>query len=318
MKGWTLKKSDMDLLVGTSILIAVIILIAGVLWLKEVSVSRKMVDYAVVFPNVGTLQVGDPVMINGVSKGAVKKISLRSTEVAVILEMDKSVPITDSCRIMIQNIGLMGERGVGIQYAEHGTVILPISENADTVFLRGTFDTGIAEAMGMLGSVLGEVQELTSNLTAVVNQTIGDTSFVTLFKSLSGRLDTIATVIEKMVVENKEPLEQSLKNVEILSSEARKLLERNTPSIDSMVANGEALTSKALVIATSIDSMSVTLKSVLARIDDEETTAGKLLRDKALYGDLKKTVADLDTLVKNVQEDALKLRIRIEFGKKKK
>jgi len=59
------KKSSMDLVVGASILLALFILIAGVLWLKEVSITRRMVSYTVLFPNIGALQGGDGVMVNG-------------------------------------------------------------------------------------------------------------------------------------------------------------------------------------------------------------------------------------------------------------
>lgn len=64
-----MKKTNMDLVVGGSIIIAIVILVAGVLWLKEVSITSKMVSYTVLFTNVGALQVGDPVMVNGVNKG---------------------------------------------------------------------------------------------------------------------------------------------------------------------------------------------------------------------------------------------------------
>jgi phospholipid/cholesterol/gamma-HCH transport system substrate-binding protein len=316
-KDWDVKKTDMDLFVGASILISVVILITGVLWLKDVSLSRKMVDYAVLFPNVGTLQVGDPVMVNGVSKGTVKQIYLRNSSVAVILEMDKSVQLTDSCRIMIQNIGLMGERGVGLHYSESGSAIHPINA-ADTLFLHGSFDTGIAEAMGMLGSVLEEVRELVGNVSVIVEQTVGDTSFLSLFRTISGRLDTISSVAQRIMIDNKAPLEKSVRNLQKLSEEARLLVDRNSPGIDTIVTNGKAITSRVLDITNSVDSLIVTVRSVVGRVEDEESTTGMLLRDKDLYNDLKKTVADLDTLIKNVQDDALKLRIKIGFGSKRK
>ncbi|MCX7725612.1 MAG: MlaD family protein, partial [Chitinispirillaceae bacterium] len=109
-----MKKNEVDFIVGSSIIVAIVILITGVLWLKEISITRRMASFGVLFPNVGTLQVGDPVMVNGVVKGRVKSIFLRDKEVATIIEVEKSVKLTDSCKVAIQNIGLMGERGVGI------------------------------------------------------------------------------------------------------------------------------------------------------------------------------------------------------------
>jgi phospholipid/cholesterol/gamma-HCH transport system substrate-binding protein len=316
-KGFFVKKTDMDLIVGASILTAIVILIAGVLWLKEVSVSRKMVEYAVLFPNVGTLQVGDPVMINGVSKGSVKKIFLHKNDVAVVLEVDKKVHLTDSCKISIQNIGLMGERGVGLQYAENGKTIHPLKGN-DTTFLTGTFDSGIAEAMGMLGKVLGEVQILAGNVASIVEQTVGDTSFISLFKVIVARLDTISLVAQNLLDNNQGAITTSVKNLQSVSLQVKQLIERNGPEIDSIVANGEELTARAVFIADNIDTLTQSVQTILDQMQNEESSIGKLLRDKELYHDAKKTLADLDTLVRNVQEDALKLRIKFGFGRKKK
>jgi phospholipid/cholesterol/gamma-HCH transport system substrate-binding protein len=310
------KKTDIDLIVGASILCSIVILIGGVLWLKEVSVSREMVDYAVLFPNVGTLQVGDPAMVNGVKKGAVKAILLRNSDVAVVLELEKNLKLTDSCRIAIQNIGLMGERGIGLQYSQQGGEIKPIRD-ADTTFLRGRFDTGIAEAIGMLGEVLGEVQTLAVNLSSIVNQTVGDTGFIARFKAIVGRLDTLSLAANELIGDNRAAIDRSIGNLQALSEQAKGLVERNTPGIDSIVANGEALTSRALLIADNIDTLTLAVRTVLGRIDNEESSIGKLMRDREIYTDLKKTVADLDTLVTSVQKDALKLRIRFGFGKKR-
>ena len=139
---------------GASILIALFILIAGVIWLKEASVASTMVNYAVIFPEVGTSQVGDPVYINGVKKGTVQRIELHGTEVLAILNIDRRINITDSVRIAVVNVGLLGERGVGVTLSPRGAPVPFIVPGADTTFIRGRFDTGISEAMGMLGTVL--------------------------------------------------------------------------------------------------------------------------------------------------------------------
>lgn len=312
-----MKKSTTDLIVGSAILVAIVILIAGVLWLKEVSVTRKMVFYSVLFPNVGTLQVGDPVMVNGVSKGSVSQIYLRHNEVATTLELEKDVRVTDSCRITVQNIGLMGERGIGLQIAEVGTTIQPIS-TADTTFLRGKFDTGISEAIGMIGSVLSEVEILAANVAAIVDQTIGDTSFVTLFKSLSSRLDSITTAAHGLIVDNQESIDVSIENLKVVSEQVKALLDHNRPDIDSIITNGKDITTQALIITSSVDSITQSIRSILDRINSGEGTVGKLLQDSLFFDELKTTVADLDTLINNVQNDALKLRIKFGFGKSRK
>jgi len=115
------KKNKVELIVGGTIFIALFILIAGVLWLKGALVMNKMVQYSVLFPNVGTLQPGDPVVVNGVRKGSVSTIDLKGARVAVTINLDKDVALTDASKVTVQNIGLMGERMVGIQLDAAGS-----------------------------------------------------------------------------------------------------------------------------------------------------------------------------------------------------
>ena len=179
-------------------------------------------------------------------------------------------------------------------------------------------DTGIAEAMGMLGAVLGEVQTLAGNLSSIVEQTIGDTSFISLFKTIIARLDTVTLAVQGLIKDNRVAIDRSIGNLQTLTDEAKQLLERNAPGIDSIVAHGETLSQRAVVIAESVDTITQSVHAILEQLDNEKSSVGKLIRDKELYHDMKKTIADLDTLVKNVREDALKLRIKFGFGKKRK
>lgn len=312
-----MKKNNMDLIVGGSILISVVILIGGVLWLKDVSISAKMVSHTVLFPNVGTLQIGDPVKVNGVSKGAVSNIYLRTNGVAVVLDIEKSVKLTDSCKFSVQNIGIMGERGIGILYSDKGR---PIKANtkSDTSFVPGVFDPGIAEAMSMLGVVLAEVETLVENVSSIVQNTVGDTAFVTVFKTLVNRLDTISNVAQVLLSENKPVIDRSLKNLQTISSDLKEIVSRNSDHIDAIMNNGDSLSAAALGIASQVDSLTVSLNQIIGQIKEGEGSLGMIVNDSEFYHDLKKTISNLDTLINEVQGDALKLRIILGFGRKKK
>ncbi|MCU0609815.1 MAG: MlaD family protein, partial [Chitinispirillaceae bacterium] len=257
-----MKKTNMDLVVGATILLSLFILIGGVLWLKESLVAKKMVSYTALFPTVGTLQVGDPVMINGVTKGRVMSIFLRNNRVATVLGIEKDVTLTDSCKTVVQNIGLMGERGIGIQMNDGGTVYRPSRKN-DTTFLAGSFDTGIAEAMGMLGSVLADVQVLLGNVSSILNSTVGDTSFVTLFRTLERRLDTISGVAEKLLVRNGPLIDTSVQNLAQASTQLKELLSQNSSHINTIMDNGEELSAYGVTIMKRVDALASSVQDIL-------------------------------------------------------
>lgn len=306
----------MDLIVGATILIALFILIAGVLWLKEALVARKMVSYTVLFPNVGTLQVGDPVMANGVTKGRVAALYLRNDRVATVVDLEKDITLTDSCRVVVQNIGLMGERGVGIQLVGGGFPIKPTGKK-DTTFIWGYFDTGIAEAMGMMGTVLTEVEALITNMTSIINSTVGDTMFHQFFHSLVKRLDTLTSVTEKLVVKNGPLVDNSIRNLSSASSQLKELMDKNSGHLGAILANGDALSAYSLTLASKIDSLAASIHGVVHDIENGNGALGMMIKDQGFSQSLRQTVADVDTLVNDVRNDALKLRVKLGFGKKK-
>lgn len=307
----------MDLVVGASIIAALLILVCGVLWLKESLSAKKMVLYTFLFPNVGTLQVGDPVMANGVTKGRVKDISLRGSQVAAVVSLEKDVALTDSCSVRVQNIGLMGERGIGILLSRAGERRAP-SHKRDTTFFTGGFDTGIAEAMGMMGTVLSQVETLLTNVSGILNSTVGDSSFIHLFPLLTGRLDTLTRLADNIIKKNGPLINNSISNLSKSSSQLKELLDRNTGHIDAILANGDQLSAYALTLMQKVESLSASIQGIVKEIENGEGAAGMLIKDKQFSTDLKRTISDVDTLVNAIQNDALKLRIKLGFGKKKK
>lgn len=310
-----MKKSNMELVVGASIFLALFILIAGVLWLKEASLARKMGHYTVLFPNIGTLQVGDPVTVNGVKRGTAAKITLSGSKVAVVMKLDKEVVLTDSCDIRVQNIGLMGERMIGIRLSEKGTRIEPDTKGK-TSHIEGAFDSGIAEAMGMLGGVLANVMTLVDTVQCIINQTVGDTAFLTTFRHVVDRLDTISFLVEDLVAENKSDLDAIVSNLHAITKDTRELLAANAPHVNSMMENGAELTDKAKAIADKADNIASTVQSMMTDIEQGKGAVGKLMQDEKLVDDLKATILGLDTLVREINESGLRLRVKL-FGNRK-
>ncbi|MBD3392350.1 MAG: MCE family protein [Chitinivibrionales bacterium] len=312
-----MKKKNQELLVGASIFIALFILIAGVMWLKEVSVTHKLVEYTVVFPNVGVLQPGDPVTVNGIKRGTIARMYLHKSKVAAVISLDRSVTLTDSCTITVQNIGLMGERMIGIQLSENGTPYKPSQKGRET-YIDGEFDSGIAEAMGMLGRVLTDVQDLISAVQRIVDETVGDTGFVDFFNNLVARLDTVTYLVEALVVENKPGLQRAITNLQLVTDDVKSLLDENTGNVENILANGSELTEQALAITANVDSIAASIKSMLADIERGEGTIGMLVEDEEFSKNIRKSIEDLDTLIGEIQEDGLKLRVKLGFRKDRK
>ncbi len=307
----------MEFAVGGFILIALFICIAGILWLKSSSVTRSMVEYTVKFPNIGTLSEGDPVMVNGVRKGLVGTIQLQGVSVWVVIRLDKSVILTDSSVVTVQNIGLMGERMIGIQLSDRGKR-LECSKKGSITFINGRFDSGIAEAMGMIGTVMNDVRALLANVSMIVDSTVGDTTFYHTFRNIVNRLDTVTVLARSLVVENRPKIDRSINNVTTVTTDIKDLLDANKAQLNTIVSNGTQLSSQAVVVVAKVDSITTSLQEMVAKIQQGKGTLGLLMTDDHFFTDLKKTVNSIDSLVSEVQDDGLKLRIKLGFKKEKK
>lgn len=310
-----MKRTNTDLIVGGVIFISLFILIAGILWLKEVSLSRKMAKYTIVFPNVGHLQPGNPVKVNGVRQGSVSKIYLYESKVAVEIKLDKEVTITDSCTFVVQNIGIMGERMIGIQLGGGGTPYIPDTKDSVT-YINGFFDSGIAEAMGMMGSVLNQVQALVDTVDMILQETVGNKEFITFFNTVISRLDTIILVVDNLVQGNERKINTSLNNIHAITADLKTLLETNKTNVNAIVEDGSQLTQIALSIAARIDTITVSVNDIVTGIENGQGSIGMLVEDESVVRDLKTAINDLDSLINDISDDALKLRIKL-FGNRK-
>jgi len=309
------KRSNYELIVGGVIILSLFILITGVLWLKEVSVSRKMVLYTALFPNIGILQVGDPVTANGLKRGIVTKTYFHGPMVAVQFKLDRDVAFTDSSRITVQNIGLMGERQLGILLSSKGARCVPDTKGTVT-YLQGYFDSGIAEAMGMLGGVLNDVLVLIDTVKQIVYQTVGNQEFVVFFKTVVTRLDTIVSIADRLVTDNKTELYATVDNLHTMTTDLKNLVAANRDNLNAIIENGTQLTTSALTIAGRIDSITATVNTIVSDLESGKGTVGVLLEDETMIKDLKASLGSLDSLVTDVNDNGLKLRVKL-FGNKK-
>jgi phospholipid/cholesterol/gamma-HCH transport system substrate-binding protein len=302
------RNKNTELIVGATVLVSLIILIAGVLWLKEVNVSRQQVVYSVLFPNVSTLQLGDPVMVNGVQKGAVKRISLHHDSVLVLIAIDEGVRLTDSSTIRVQNVGIMGERAIGIDLSSRGKTCSP---GRDAPHITGYFDTGIAEAMGMLGTILTDVETLLARVSTIVDATVGDPSFTAQFKSIVERLNSVTASADELVSRHTHTISRAVNNIETLTGDLKTLVADNRGTIDTSLHNVQEITEKVNLLMADVDSITGTLKTMSRSIEKGEGTMGKLLEDESMYSDLKTSIADLDSLARQIRDKGMKVRFRL-------
>ena len=110
-----------EIQVGATIIVALVALVGGVTYLKEITLGKKVNTWHVSFPQTGGLGESDEVQVNGIRKGSVGGVRLIGDHVIVDLELSSDIQITRDSKVAIRNIGLMGEKVIFVDLHLSGT-----------------------------------------------------------------------------------------------------------------------------------------------------------------------------------------------------
>ncbi|MCK4404544.1 MAG: MCE family protein [candidate division Zixibacteria bacterium] len=291
-----------ELRVGVVVLLACAILIFGLIWVKGIRFDQTRYKYSVIFPNVGSLEVGDPVSVSGVPKGKVEKIKLYQGDVLVTFNLTTDVVLKKNAQFTIMNVGLMGERFIAVKTGYSDT-LLDLSQP-----IRGYYDIGIPEVMGKMGEMINEIRRLTGHLEAVVGTQSSQDALIQTIKNLK----EISQKMNALLDRNEERFDQTLKDLSYTSAELRKMVTENKDKLQSTVDNFSSASEKLNNITTTLDSLSISLKNLSSKIESGEGTLGQLINDTTLYEQIKKTAQNVDSLIQDIKKHPKKyLKISI-------
>lgn len=279
--------------VGIAVVLAVIILVWGIIWVKEYRFRQERYTLSVLFPDVGALDVGDPVTVLGVKKGQVEEIKLYKGDVLVRLNLTTDVKLKEDAKFTVMNIGLMGERFLAVQPG-HSEKEMDLSQPP-----KGFYDTGIPEVMGMMGQMIAEIRTLTGYLQGALGTEWSEEKIKETIKNVSQLSSDLASLLKK----NKPKIDKSISDLQYASSQFRKMVDQNKPKLETTLDNFGQVSNDLKKITSTLEGLSVSLKNLFQKMEKGEGTLGQLMNDKTLYQDLKKTTRTIDELVEDIKKN---------------
>jgi len=277
-----MEKRKTEVVVGIAVTLALLILILGIIWGKGVDLFSHRVWLVVRFENVGGLERGDPVVIRGLKQGEVETIVLKPECAEVRLWIKENVPLFSDVRVTVESKELMAGKQVAIDPGRSGR----------PVDLHNI----------LYGESKGDITELFSGVGKIV-----------------ARADSVFRRLE--IVLDKELFTHSLENVKETTQQAGEMVKENRQGIRLAIQRLEALTQRLQEdstavrlgeVVTQLDSTVLLIHRIALRLEKEEGTLGKMIRDRDLYDQLLKTSADLDSLVSDIRSNPKKyIRISI-------
>lgn len=278
--------------VGITVLVALVTLLWGVTYLKDLTLQRKVTVWKVKFPQTGGLGASDEVQVNGIRKGLVSKIELAGDGVYVDLGLDSDVLLTRDCKVSIRNVGLMGEKVIFVEM--HPTGVAYTSR--DTI--QGIFELGMGEVMGQMGGTTESLDRVVRQLERISTrlEESGDVeATITNFRATSEEL-------RDAMKENRALVHSTMENANAVSQTARELtegrqaqIERTLDTMERSVANIERLTAR-------LDSLRAETQALVGKVDHGDGSLSKLINDRQLYDDVRASVNSLNLLIEDIKK----------------
>jgi phospholipid/cholesterol/gamma-HCH transport system substrate-binding protein len=322
-----------DFLVGITVLVVAVVMVAAVLWLKQSSLRSSARTLVVRTRDVGGLALGNPVVVRGVHAGRVDGIALGDSGwVVITLGVDRDVSLPRDPVVLLFASSLFGEWQATIADAaglpadaDLRAHVAEARTKSDT--LAGAVLPDIAQLTAVAGRIAGDVAKVSDRVqVAFDDRAAGELrQSIRNFAQLSNEL---ATTVRKQSV-NLDTLSGNVdKGVNrILSAAAT--IDRIAARVDSSTSKDElrqivtntqnaarelvAATTRLRSISDSASGTQSRLNSVLAQADslfakvnDRRGSLGLLVNDSRLYHNTDSLVLELRALVADVKKNPKK------------
>lgn len=295
-----MKRRD-EVLVGVFITAALLVGVAGTLWLARRGFGGGYTMYSQ-FPWGAGLKQGQQVLLAGVGVGYVDRVELQPNGyLDVTLEIEDEYRIPEGTTATVVAVGFFGDQAVALtpdsallRGLPPGASIPPMAPG-DTI-PRGRPAPGIAELLQRVDTITADVSGLTSAL---------NRQFVTRggFQDVHRTVESTQRLVDELAV---VAAEQSRNLTATLAMFRRSAAAVDSATVDSVVRNVNQATANLARLTTELNGTTTQLNGILAKLDSGQGSAGMLLTDTMLYANVRNLVARMDSLTADFKKNPRK------------
>jgi len=282
--------------VGATVLVAVAVLLWGVTWLKEFQFQRSVRVWHVLFPQTGGLSPSDEVQVNGIKKGSIHTMHLSGDGVLVDLALASDVTLTRDSKVTIRNLGLMGEKVIGVDLRVSG------GDWTTNDTIPGGYEKGIPEVMGDVAVTIEAVTQLSARLASLVESTDKHGDLTGTMKNLRLSTDELRATIH----ETRGTLKTTLDNMAAVSKTTKALTTDRQAQLGKAIDDFSSASEKLDRLAGRLDSLRAVLHQVAEKVNNGDGTLGKMVNDKKLYESTSATMDSLRALITDIKKNPKK------------
>ena len=283
---------------GLLAVVALLALAVGFNFLRGSNLLSNDRTYYAIYPNVDGLNVGAPVVLNGIKVGQVKNLELQPEQgnsIKASLELQKGVTLGDSTKAGLSG-SLLGSKTITLILGRNSKEFTG-GETIRTTTAIGIADAFQAKALPVLDTVGATLAHINGFLNKDAQTNIQGTL-------LGARQSTEA--LQKLIAANQANINQITRNLAQMSA----ALNKSTAKLDRIASNFSQLSDslKSAPVGPALRSLNTTLaeaqtslKGVNTALTDKKGSLGKLINDTLLYNNLNATAASSNSLIQDLQ-----------------
>lgn len=295
------KLAKKEITIGLSVIIAIVILIFGIEFLKGINLFRPANFYLAYYENVDGLEISAPVKVNGYKVGQVREINFdyaHPGKTEVVLALNRNLHLPEDSRAIISST-LMGEAYIEIE----------VGSTAKMIPVGGSVPTGAGS---------GIFSDLSETLMPKVKETLVNVD--TLLLSLN---EVIADPALKSSVGNMEKISD---NILVASRGLDNLMNKQVPSLmgsangtvshlNGIMTRVDTISGNLVVLTHELNRMPLNetmedirktvsnLEGFSAQLRNQNSTLGLLMNDPELYNRLNNVAASVDSLIVDIKRN---------------
>ena len=303
-----------EIKVGFLAIVGIIMSVFSYNYLKGINLFEKNRNFKIIYTKVDGLSVSNPVTLNGLKIGNVKKIKfnpLNSKELIVDVVVENDIKFPKTSIAELYETGLIGGKAIAIipDYMNDSTIA------SDGDFLKGVNKPGLTE---LVNQILPQVQLQLEGV--MKNAEI-------VFKNINNLFDE----------ETKKELKYSIQNFSLLTSNLNNtsknisdLINKNSNNFSSAILDFKNASKNIRSISDSISGKEITnitnnlnellnnLKIISNNLNNSKGSIGKLINDDSIYSNLEKASNELNILIEDIKINPGRYIKFSVFGRKNK
>ncbi|MDE6194545.1 MAG: MlaD family protein [Muribaculaceae bacterium] len=279
--------------IGLSVIVAILILIFGIDYLKGINLFRPANYYVAYYDNVDELTVSSPVLINGYKVGQVREVNFnykKPGKVEVVMALDKNLQLPEGT---VADLGTTLLSGARIELTMGtGSAMIPTGGEV-AAGIKGGLMSSVQDMMPAVTGVLPKVDSLLYNL----NLLVADPALTASIQRLDGITDNLLSTTQGLS-------STMNRQVPMLADNTVKI----TSSLDTIVGNLGQLSYqlKTLPIDATVDNvnqLTANLSQFSRQLNDKNSSLGLLTSDPELYNRITQVSADIDSLLVDIKKN---------------